>query len=57
VQAFGDRFNIVVDDAERDFPEVERALREANIQIAESRVVNPSLENVFISLMSREATG
>ncbi|MGA9363114.1 MAG: ABC transporter ATP-binding protein [Bacteroidota bacterium] len=57
VQAFGDRLNIVVDDAKRDFPEVERALREANIQIAESRVVNPSLENVFISLMSREATG
>ncbi len=57
VQAFGDRLNIVVDDAKRDFPEVERALHEANIQIAESRVVNPSLENVFISLMSREATG
>jgi ABC-2 type transport system ATP-binding protein len=57
VQAFGDRLNIVVDDARRDFPEVERALQGANIHIAESRVVNPSLENVFISLMSREATG
>jgi ABC-2 type transport system ATP-binding protein len=57
VQAFGDRLNIVVNDAKRDLPEVERALREANIQIAESRVVNPSLENVFISLMSRAATG
>jgi ABC-2 type transport system ATP-binding protein len=56
VQAFGDRLNIVVNDAKRDLPEVERALSEANIQIAESRVVNPSLENVFISLMSREAT-
>jgi ABC-2 type transport system ATP-binding protein len=56
VQAFGDRLNIIVNDAKRDFPEVERALREASIQIAESRVVNPSLENVFISLMSREAT-
>jgi len=56
VQAFGDRLNIIVNDAKRDFPEVERALREAGIQIAESRVVNPSLENVFISLMSREAT-
>jgi ABC-2 type transport system ATP-binding protein len=57
VQAFGDRLNIVVDDAKRDLPEVERALREANIRIAELRIVNPSLENVFISLMSREATG
>jgi ABC-2 type transport system ATP-binding protein len=57
VQAFGDRLNIVLDDAKRDLPEVERALHEANIRIAEIRVVNPSLENVFISLMSREATG
>jgi ABC-2 type transport system ATP-binding protein len=52
VQAIGDRLNIVVDDAKRDFPEVERALRHANIRIAESRVVSPSLENIFVSLMS-----
>jgi ABC-2 type transport system ATP-binding protein len=56
VQAIGDRLNIVVDDAKRDFPGIERALRQENIHIAESRVVSPSLENVFISLMSREAT-
>jgi ABC-2 type transport system ATP-binding protein len=54
VQAFGDRLNIVLDDVKRDFPQVEPALREANIHIAESRVINPSLENIFISLMSRE---
>jgi ABC-2 type transport system ATP-binding protein len=52
VQAIGDRLNIVLDDAKRDFPEVERALRDANIRIAESRVVSPSLENIFVSLMS-----
>jgi ABC-2 type transport system ATP-binding protein len=56
VQAFGDRLNIVVDDVKRDLPGVERALREAGIHIAELRVVNPSLENIFISLMSRETT-
>jgi ABC-2 type transport system ATP-binding protein len=56
VQAFGDRLNIVVDDAKRDFPEVERALRQENIHIADSRVVSPSLENVFVSLVSRDAT-
>jgi len=55
VQIFGDRLNIVIDDAKRDFPEVERALRQENIHIADSRVVSPSLENVFISLVSREA--
>jgi ABC-2 type transport system ATP-binding protein len=53
VQAIGDRLNIVVDDAKRDFPGVERALRDANIHIIESRVVNPSLENIFVSLMSQ----
>jgi ABC-2 type transport system ATP-binding protein len=52
VQAIGDRLNIVVDDAKRDFPGVERALRDANIPVAESRVVSPSLENIFVSLMS-----
>jgi len=56
IQAFGDRLNFVVDDAKRDLPVVERALREVNIRIVESRVVNPSLENIFISLLSRETT-
>jgi ABC-2 type transport system ATP-binding protein len=56
VQTFGDRLNIVVDDVKRDLPGLERALREVNIRIVESRVVNPSLENIFISLLSRETT-
>jgi ABC-2 type transport system ATP-binding protein len=52
VQAIGDRLNIVVDDAKRDFPGVEHALRDASIHVTESRVVSPSLENIFVSLMS-----
>jgi ABC-2 type transport system ATP-binding protein len=52
VQAIGDRLDIVVDDAKRDFPGVERALQDANIHVTESRVVSPSLENIFVSLMS-----
>lgn len=52
VQAFGDRLNIVVDDHRRDYPAVERALRDAGVVISDHRVVNPSLENIFISLMS-----
>lgn len=55
VQAFGDRLNIIVDEAKRDFPSVEQALHDQNIHICEWRVINPSLENIFISLMSREA--
>ncbi len=53
VQAFGDRLDVVVADRARDYPAVEHALRENGIGIAEWRVVNPSLENIFISLMSR----
>ena len=54
VQAFGDRLNVVVENSKRDFPLVERTLAEANIHIAEWRVINPSLENIFISMMSHE---
>jgi len=54
VQAFGDRLNVVVENSKRDFPVVERTLAEANIHIAEWRVINPSLENIFISMMSHE---
>ena len=54
VQAFGDRLNVVVENSKRDFPIVERTLAEANIHIAEWRVINPSLENIFISMMSHE---
>jgi ABC-2 type transport system ATP-binding protein len=54
VQAFGDRLNVVVENSKRDFPIVERTLADANIHIAEWRVINPSLENIFISMMSHE---
>jgi hypothetical protein len=52
VQAFGDRLNVIVDLAERDIPPVESLLRAGGIRIASSRVITPSLENVFISLMT-----
>ncbi|MBI1807153.1 MAG: ABC transporter ATP-binding protein [Ignavibacteria bacterium] len=55
VQAFGDRLNIIVADRTKDFPLVQSALAEASLEIAEWRVINPSLENIFISLMSRDA--
>ena len=51
VQAFGDRLNIVVERSARDYPVIERILRDANISITEWRTINPSLENVFIELM------
>lgn len=54
VQTFGDRLNVVVEDSKRDFSAIELALADTKIHIAEWRVINPSLENIFISLMSRE---
>ncbi|MFH0989371.1 MAG: hypothetical protein V1799_05070 [bacterium] len=46
--------NVVVENSKRDFPPVERTLIEANIRIAEWRIITPSLENIFISMMSHE---
>jgi len=51
VQAFGDRLNVVVKDQARDFPVIENELKRNGISILDHRVIPPSLENVFISLL------
>ncbi len=53
VQAFGDRLNVVVQDASHDIADVTRILTAAGVHIATTRVVPPSLENVFISLLTQ----
>jgi ABC-2 type transport system ATP-binding protein len=52
VQAFGDRLNIVVHNAQKDMPAVVGQLERERIQLQDWRVIAPSLENVFISLMT-----
>lgn len=52
VQAFGDRLNIIVQSAQRDIPMVFDQLKAANIDVQDWRTIPPSLENVFISLMT-----
>ncbi|MCM8780615.1 MAG: DUF4162 domain-containing protein [Candidatus Omnitrophica bacterium] len=52
VQVFGDRLNLVVSDPDRDFLRVEEELKEREVKIIDHRLVPPSLENVFISLLS-----
>jgi len=52
VQAFGDRLNIVVRDAGRDRPAVEQLLRTAGVSLTAVRGISPTLENVFISLLT-----
>jgi ABC-2 type transport system ATP-binding protein len=57
VQAFGDRLNVIVDDARRDSPELRNTLQAAGIAIAALRVISPSLENVFISMLTHTEGG
>jgi ABC-2 type transport system ATP-binding protein len=53
VQLFGDRLNVVIDDAGRDMPALATLLQSSGIAIRSQRRVVPSLENVFISLLTR----
>jgi ABC-2 type transport system ATP-binding protein len=50
-QMFGDRINLVVDDESKDYPEIEKLLRQNGMTINDKRVVTPSLENVFMHLI------
>ena len=52
VQAFGDRLNVVVDNADRDMKSLKDSLTSAGITVTSSRTISPSLENVFISLLT-----
>ncbi|MCX6142622.1 MAG: ABC transporter ATP-binding protein [Ignavibacteriales bacterium] len=57
VQAFGDRMNIVVDDEKSDIRTIIELLEKNAVKVMDRRVVSPSLENVFISLLSGQAVG
>ena len=54
VQAFGDRLNVIVDDAARDSAKVVALLAQEGIVPRSTRVIAPSLENVFISFLTHE---
>lgn len=56
VQAFGDRVNIVLDSASTGIESVLADLRKNSIEIIDWRVIKPSLENVFISLLTERKT-
>jgi ABC-2 type transport system ATP-binding protein len=52
VQAFGDRLNVIVGNAGREAASLRGSLESAGIGVKGLREIEPSLENVFISLLS-----
>lgn len=56
VQAFGDRLNLVVNSSVNDMQLIIQYLNSNSIEITNWRIVKPSLENVFISLLSENQT-
>jgi ABC-2 type transport system ATP-binding protein len=50
---FGDRVHVVTEDAARTETEVRRLLSEGGVTSTEVRTVEPTLEDVFVSVMSR----
>lgn len=50
-QLFGDRINVVLDSYDKDIKSIEKLFKENSVEVLDSRVVTPSLENVFMYLI------
>ena len=55
-QTFGDRLNVVISN-EEDVAVITKLLESNNITINDMRIISPSLENVFISLLEKTGKG
>ena len=53
VQMYGDRLNVALQSFDNDYTGLENLLVENKIQIFDKRIITPSLENVFIHLISK----
>jgi ABC-2 type transport system ATP-binding protein len=53
VQIFGDRLDLVVDNADQSIGELRSIFEKNNIQLLSHRTITPSLENVFIHLVKK----
>ncbi len=53
---FGDRVHITMDAPERDWPAARSALQAAGVAVLDEGVTEPTLEDVFIQLVSGEAS-
>jgi ABC-2 type transport system ATP-binding protein len=57
VQAFGDRVNVIVDHAAREIAPLRTLLEKKGVTASAVRRIDPSLENVFISLLTHQQGG
>jgi ABC-2 type transport system ATP-binding protein len=55
VQAFGDRYHVLVNDAREAAGAVEKCLSGRGIGIVNLKEIPPSMEDVFVALVEREA--
>ena len=53
VQIFGDRINVIVDNADKVIEDISSTLKKSEIEILNHRIIKPSLENVFIHLVKK----
>ncbi|HAB53610.1 MAG: multidrug ABC transporter ATP-binding protein [Ignavibacteria bacterium RIFOXYB2_FULL_35_12] len=53
VQMYDDRLNVALQNFNNDYTGLENLLVENKIQIVDKRIITPSLENVFIHLISK----
>lgn len=54
IQVFGDRLNVIIDNRPGSEEPVLALLSENNIKVSDTRILSPSLENVFIHLVNKE---
>ncbi len=55
VQMYGDRLNIIVKEPEKDYEKIKMLFIENSVTEIDHRIIAPSLENVFIYKMGKQA--
>jgi len=54
IQTFGDRLNIILHKENLNISDIENILMKNGIKIISSRIISPSLENIFIALINKK---
>lgn len=53
IQLFGDRLNIIIQQKEKDLDAILKVLAENKITVSTSRIITPTLENLFINMIKK----